>query len=201
MLKDKDVLIKQLKKEGFSEEITSAFNNIKREEFVPERAIPIAYRDVAISLEENSTISQPSTIAFVLKLSELKQNQKILEIGSGSGYLLALISEIIKTGKIYGIEINLSLAIKSKKTLEKDSNIEIINQSGAIGFDKQSPYDRIIISFALENKTQINPLLSQLKDDGIIVAPIGDSLFQFKKESGRISEKEFKNYRFVPMIK
>src|SRR3989338_9224515 len=116
---DREILLKQLKKDGFSEEIINAFKAVKRENFIPEEYKSVAYKDVALPLAKSSTISQPSTIAFMLQLAELKQGQKILEIGSCSGYLLALISEIVKTGKIYGMEISEILTKKSSELLKK----------------------------------------------------------------------------------
>ena len=126
----KEKLIDSLKKKGFSSLIINAFEKVTREEFLPDNVAAYAYDDIALPIEDGSTISQPSTIAFMLSLLDPKQNQKVLEIGSGSGYALALISEIIKNGKIYGLEINQRLAVKSKKTLSSNSLVEILNRSG-----------------------------------------------------------------------
>src|SRR3989344_8725032 len=104
-------LIKVLKEKGFSGNIISAFEKVKRESFIPEQFSAYAYDDMALALDDGSTISQPSTIAFMLNLLDLKQNQKILEIGSGSGYALSLISNIIKNGEVYGMELNRGLSI------------------------------------------------------------------------------------------
>ena len=139
MSKEKNAMLIDLKNQGIADEIIKAFAKIPREKFVPEHLEHYAYEDIALRLEDGSSLSQPSTIAFILQLLDLKQNQKILEIGSGSGYLLALISEIIKTGKIYGLEINPRLAIKSKERLKNDSNIEIYSRSGLDGFKEQAP--------------------------------------------------------------
>ena len=133
----------------------------------------------------------------MLNLLELHRGQKILEIGSGSGYVLALMSDIIKDGKIYGIEINKRLAIKSKKYLEKDSNIEIISRSGFNGLPEFAPYDRILISASAPEIPR--NLYSQLKDSGIIVAAVKQSIYQIKKENGKITEKEFPGFAFVPL--
>src|SRR3989344_3364583 len=101
---NKAQLLKSLKAQGFPEKILDAFGEIHREDFVPENLKEYAYYDEALPLESSATISQPYTIAFMLNLLELKKGQKILEIGSGCGYVLALLNEITK-GKIYGIEI------------------------------------------------------------------------------------------------
>lgn len=199
MDKDKQSLLMSLKNQEFSDEIIKALAKVRREDFVPDHLAQYAYEDLALPLDDGSTLSQPSTIAFVLQLLELKQNQSILEIGSGSGYLLALISEIIKSGKIYGLEINPRLAIKSKNTLKNDSNIEIFNRSGLNGFSEQAPFDRIIVSAAFEEKSiPYNKILPQLKDGGIIVVPVKNSVLKVSKEPGNLSEKEYPGFSFVP---
>jgi len=193
----KSELIKSLKKKGFPDKIISAFEKVKREKFVPENLQAYAYEDIALPIEDGSSISQPYTVAFMLDLLDLKQGQKILEIGSGSGYALALISEIIKSGKIYGIEINKRLAIKSKKALAKDSNIEIISRSGFSGLPQFAPYDRILISASAPQIPR--NLYSQLKDPGIIVAAVKQSIYKITKQNGNIEEKEFPGFAFVPL--
>lgn len=197
----KDNLLSGLKQKGFSEEIINAFAKVRREDFVPENLAPYSYEDIPLPIEVGSTISQPSTVAFMLNLLELKQGQKILEIGSGSGYTLALMSEIIKDGKIYGIELLERLAIKSKNLLAKDSNIEVINRSGLQGLPEFAPYDRILVSASCPNKDSLAPFLEQLKDLGILVAAVHQSIFQIKKENSVLTEKEFPGFVFVPLVK
>jgi len=194
----KEELIHSLR-EKFPEKIVSAFQKVKRENFLPDHLKSYAYEDMALPLEEGSTISQPKTISFMLELLELKQNQKILEIGSGSGYVLALLSEIIKNGKIYGMEIKKTLAINSKKLLEEDSNIEIFNRSGFDGLPEFAPFDRILISASCKDMRVPYNLTEQLKDKGILVAPVRESVFQIKKQNGKLTEKEFKGFAFVPL--
>lgn len=200
MQKDKEKLLVSLKTQGYSDEIIKAFARVNRELFVPDQFITYAYEDIAIPLEDGSTLSQPSTIALMLSLLEPEQNNKILEIGSGSGYVLALLSEIIKSGRIYGIEINPRLAVRSKKNLANDSNIEIINRSGLNGLNEQAPFDRILVSASFPDKEVAYRFLEQLKDPGILVCPVKDSIFQIKKSKARISEKTYKGYAFVPFV-
>jgi protein-L-isoaspartate(D-aspartate) O-methyltransferase len=196
---DKGALLNSLKKQGFSDEIISAFEKVKRETFVPNNLIGYSYDDVSLPVEQGSTLSQPSTIALMLKLLEPKQNQKILEIGSGSGYVLALISEIIKNGEIYGIEINKNLAIKSKSLLSNNSNIDIFSKSGEIGLSDFAPYDRIIVSASCPDMRIPFNLLEQLSDNGILVVPVKQSLFQIKKLDGKTEIKEFPGFSFVDL--
>ena len=196
---NKTALLQSLKQKGISQNILDAFLKVKREEFVPDNFKEYAYEDVAIPLEDGSSLSQPYTSAFMLSLLEPKQNQKILEIGSGSGFVLALLSEIIKNGKVYGLEINKGLSIKSRKLLEKDSNIEIINRSGFLGLPQFAPYDRILFSASCNDMRIPYNILDQLSNDGILVVPIRSSIFQIKKIDGKISQKEFPGFAFVPL--
>ena len=195
---NKNQLLKSLRLHGFSKEIIGAFKKVKRENFLPKNLKRYAYEDNALPLEKGATISQPYTIAFMLSLLDLKQGQKILEIGSGSGYVLALISQIIKEGKIYGIEIISSLAESSKKVLSKNKKIKIFNKDGLYGLPKYAPYDRILISAAAQEIPE--HLYPQLKEDAIIVTPVKNSIFQIKKHKNKITIKEFPGFVFVPLV-
>lgn len=196
---NKDELLESLKKKGYSERIISAFQAVKREDFVPQHLVGYAYEDLALPVMDGSTLSQPSTIAFMLDLLEPKENSKVLEIGSGSGYVLALLSEIIKKGKIYGIEIIKELGIKSKEYLKDKKNVEVIIRDGSEGLPEFAPFDRIIISASCPEVPR--HLLLQLADDGILVAAVRQSIFQIRKKDGKSTEKEFPGFAFVPLIR
>ncbi len=197
---DKKQLIEKLKADCFPDKIIKAFEKVKRENFIPEALKSFAYEDTALPLEKGSTISQPYTIAFMLSLLKLSENknQKILEIGSGSGYVLALISEITKGAEIYGVEIIPSLAQTSKKILSNHKNIKIINKNGINGLPKKAPFNKILVS-AAANKIPSN-LTKQLKDNGILVIPISNSIFQIKKQKNKLIKKEFPGFVFVPFV-
>lgn len=195
---NKQQLLESLKIHKFHKEIIKAFEKVKREDFIPKILKYYAYEDTALPLEKGATISQPYTIAFMLNLLELKPNQKILEIGSGSGYVLALISEISKNSQIYGIEIISSLAKKSKQNLKNYKNIKIYNKDGYSGLPEKAPFDRILISAAANEIP--SHLYPQLKDKGILVTPVRNSIFQIKKQKSRIEKKEFPGFVFVPLI-
>jgi len=198
---DKAALINKLRRSGLSDSIVNAFSKVKRENFVPEKFASYTYEDVALPTAEGSSISQPSTVAFMLNLLEPKQGQKILEIGSGTGYVLALMSEIVKDGKIYGVEIIKDLAISSKKLLANDSNVQVVHKSGFGGLPEYAPYDRILVSASSSDIEIVRKFLPQLKDPGILVAPVKNSIFQIRKENGKITEKEFQGFAFVPLVK
>lgn len=193
----KSQLISSLRQKGFPEEILVAFAKVPREKFITEAQQSYAYEDIALPIGYEQTISQPFTIAFMLQLLEPKQGNKILEIGSGSGYVLALLSEIIKSGEIYGIEIVKELAIKSEQLLKNDSNIKIINKNGYNGLPEKAPFDRILISASAPRIPY--HLMPQLSNSGILVASVKQSIFQLKKVNGKIIKKEFPGFVFVPL--
>lgn len=196
----KSQLLDSLEQQGFSNKIVSAFEKVKREKFIPKDQRPHAYEDHALSLSTKyrSTISQPYTIAFMLKLLELTDNQKILEIGSGSGYVLALINKISKKSKIYGVERIEELVEKSSKVLKHKRNITVICGDGSKGLEKYAPYDRILISASAEKVP--THLYSQLKDNGIIVCPVRGPIVQIKRKGLKLEKKEFGSFIFVPLI-
>ena len=174
---NKSELLSSLKQKGFSNKILNAFSKVPRENFIPYKLRQHAYEDTALPIGNQQTISQPYTIAEMLKMLELKKSQKVLEVGSGCGYVLALLSEIIgKNGKVYGTEIIKELAEKAGQNIIEYKNIKVYNKNGVEGLEKFSPFTRILISAASENVPQ--KLFEQLKDKGILVAPIGDRYSQ-----------------------
>lgn len=198
---EKNRLINNLRMQGFPLLIVDAFERVRREDFVLEEYKDHAYIDDALPLDgPGSTISQPSTIAFMLSLLELMPGQKVLEIGSGSGYVLALIAEIIKYGEVYGLEINNGLVNESTRRLEDYPCIRVLKKSGISGFPEKSPFDRILVSAtADENTAKI--LIQQLKEGGILVIPIDHSILQIRIERNRIKKEEYEGFVFVPLRK
>ncbi len=202
--KEKQFLLKSLENQGFSKDILKAFSGVKREDFVPKSLNGKAYENIALPLGKEQTISQPYTIAVMLSLLNLKKGQKILEIGSGCGYALALLSEIVgKKGKVFGVEIVKELYEKSKTDLKEYQNVKVYNQNGNFGLEEKKPFDRVLISARTEEIPKA--LVLQLKDRGLIVAPIGDvqgqSLICFRKESGELKAiKKIRGFVFVPLV-
>ena len=198
MEKQKEDLINNLRKKGVSVEIIDAFTSAKRENFIPERLNSYAYDDIALPLEDGSQISQPTTIAFMLELLELRPGLKVLELGSGCGYALELISYIVKNGKVYGVEISKDLAIKSKRNLSDKENIDIINKDAAYGAPQYAPFERILVSFSCPDMRLPSIFVDQLTEGGILVVPVRESVFQLKKNEGKITTTEFPGFAFVP---
>lgn len=194
---DKQQLLASLRKQGFSEIIVHAFERVARDDFIP-HGKEFAYEDTALSIGYGQTISQPYTIAFMLSLLELKNNQKILEVGSGSGYVLALINEISNNSKIYGVERVSELVRASKEVLKNNKKIKIFSAGKELGLKKFAPYDRILVSAAAEKIPE--KLVEQLKINGVMVIPIGNSIFQIRKTPRGLIKKEFYGFVFVPLV-
>ncbi|MCK4647323.1 protein-L-isoaspartate(D-aspartate) O-methyltransferase [Candidatus Pacearchaeota archaeon] len=194
----KEELIKSLKNQKFPERIIRAFEEVNRSKFVLKREKRFSYEDIALPIGEGQTISQPYTIAFMLALLEVKDKQKILEVGSGSGYVLELLSKLNPNGKIFGIERIKKLAESSKEKLKNCKNIKVICGDGSKGFKRNAPYDRILTSAAANKIPQ--KLIEQLIIWGILVAPVMGSIIVVKKDRKKNKVREFPGFRFVPLI-
>jgi len=203
---NKAELLQRLKTMGFSKKIINAFSNVKREDFVSGEFKEQAYEDTALPIGHGQTISQPYTIAVMLSELDLKPGQKVLEVGSGSGYFLALISEIVEEdGSVFGLEVVKELAKKSKESLSSGNhkNVKVYSRNGFNGLPEEAPFDRILVSAAVRNIPQA--LLKQLKDKGILVAPKGPRFQQdivvIQKQGGKfITKSEIKGFIFVPFV-
>jgi len=201
---NKTQLLQHLKRQDFSKSILDAFSKVKRENFIPKDLESRAYEDRALPIGKGQTISQPYTIATMLNLLDLKKCQKVLEVGSGCGYVLALMSKIIgNKGKVFGVEIVKELAEKSKTNIKAYKNVKVYNKDGRKGLEEAAPFDRIIISAACREIPK--KILSQLKDKGLIVAPVGPQHWQSlvaiqrEKDDFKIKEK-LPGFVFVPFV-
>jgi len=184
--------------------VESAFRNIPRHEFVPMSELDRAYDNEPLSIMKDQTISQPGVVSRMTEWLDVKDGQKILEIGTGSAWQTAILSYLVRTGTIYSVEIHSELVKFARENLEKFrlNNTNVILGDGSLGYPQSSPYDRIIITAAC---TEIPlPLLEQLAENGLIIAPVGDSsqsLVLLKKTSEGIVEiKNQSNYIFVPLL-
>jgi len=188
-----------------NKEIENAFLSVQREKFFPEHLKANAYSDTAFPIGSGQTISQPSTIAAMLEMLAAEKGQKILEIGTGSGYAAALLSEIVgKNGKVFGIELLHELHQQATRTLLElgYKNIGLKIGDGTQGWKEEAPFGRILISAACNSVPK--PLVEQLGEKGKLVAPIGNAFSQelvlLQKGKGKMIEKERKCcYRFVPL--
>ena len=184
--------------------VEDALRKIPRHEFVPESELDNAYNNEPLPIMKNQTISQPGVVTRMTEWLDVKDGQKILEIGTGSGWQSAILSYLVGTGTIYSIERHPELVKFAQENLNKLNidNIHIILGDGCLGYPQTSPYDRIIITAAC---TEIPfPLLEQLSENGLIIAPIGDSsqslvLLQ-KTSKGMLEIKRQSKYVFVPLV-
>lgn len=186
--------------------IKEAFLSVLRENFVPPEHVARAYEDIALPNDKGQTVSQPSTIAIMLGLLDVKDGMNALEVGCGSGYVLALLSKLVgKSGKVYGIDFHKELAQKSLENLKKEKilNVEVQAGDGAEGWSEKAPFDRILVSCACPFIPK--ELFSELKEGGIIVAPVGDQWSQQLEVLRKIKEKPLRKisehgmFVFVPL--
>lgn len=210
--KEKKQLADHFKTNGYitNEQVYDAFLKVPREEFVNDQDREHAYEDHPLPVSHNQTISAPHMCVLILSFGDFEPGQKVLEIGSGTGYQIALIAELIgHEGMVYGIERHDVLAELGMKNLEKtgySDRVLVIAGDGTLGWpdDEIPPFDRIIITAAGPQIPQ--PLINQLKIGGKLFMPLGDVYtHQSWVEVTRISENEIKpkgllNVRFVPLI-
>lgn len=200
-------LIDNLIKEDWlkTPEIIEAFRKIKRIDFLPEDSKDLANLNEALPIEYGQTISQPLVVAFMLELLQPRVGEKILDIGSGSGWTTALLAEIVgERGKIIAVEIVPELKKFGEKNVAKYNFIEkgiveFICADGSNGYQKEAPFDKILASASAEKL----PLAwkEQLKIEGKIVTPIGSSIWQFYKKTEKEFESiEYPGFAFVPLI-
>ncbi|MEM4248434.1 MAG: protein-L-isoaspartate(D-aspartate) O-methyltransferase [Candidatus Nanoarchaeia archaeon] len=202
---ERKALIKELIEMGIKDKaVLEAINKVPRHFFVPGDLLKEAYANYPLPIPGMQTISQPYTVAFMLEALELKRGQKVLEIGTGSGWNAALIAHLVGIrGKVITTEIVPELINFSKQNIKKFGlkNIKIIETDGSQGYAKEAPYDRIIVTAAcLEIPI---PLVEQLKERGIIVAPVGPSynqeMIKARKVKGRLKRKSLGFFAFVPL--
>jgi protein-L-isoaspartate(D-aspartate) O-methyltransferase len=199
MISKKRNLLKHLKNKGFSEKLLHAFESVEREKFVPEEYQDLSYEDVALPIGYDQTISQPYTIAFMLRLLNVVDGEKVLEVGSGSGYVLSLLSELNPKGKIFGIERIEELVKSSTSKLREYQNVEVIHSDGSVGFEKESPFDKILVSASAENIPE--ELIEQLKIGGTLVIPVKQSIYVLKKQKEGNEITEYEGFVFVPLLR
>lgn len=185
-------------------EVFSAMLQIPREKFVAKRYRNIAYRDGPVPIAHGQTMSQPYTVAFMTNLLNLQGNERVLEIGTGSGYQAAVLSHI--ADEVYTVEIVRGLAERAKKRLKKlgYKNVHVKVGSGEWGWDEKAPFDAILVTAGLESELP-EALAGQLKLGGILVAPMGRGydkvMTKFsKKTNGRLKKEKHGIFHFVPFV-
>jgi protein-L-isoaspartate(D-aspartate) O-methyltransferase len=191
----------QIKARGISDKrVLEAMLKVERHLFVPEKIQSLAYADQPLPIGEGQTISQPYIVALMTELLNLKGNEKVLEIGTGSGYQAAILGEL--AGEVYTIEIVKPLAKRADSLLAAMDyqNITVKHGDGYIGWEEHAPFDGIIVTCAPPKIPQ--PLIDQLADGGRMVVPVGtfwQELLLIEKEDGELRETSVIPVRFVPM--
>ena len=197
-------LVETLRQKGITDEnVLTAINNIPRHFFLDSAFDKIAYEDRAFPIGEEQTISQPYTVAYQTQLLEIKPNDKVLEIGTGSVYQASVLAEM--GAKVFTIERQKKLYEKNKAFIFKNKypNIKFFYGDGFQGLPTYAPFDKVIITAAAP---YVPPkLIAQLKTGGMMVVPVDLGPFQqmlrlSKLADGSYSEERFDNFSFVPML-
>lgn len=193
----------QIEARGISDpKVLNAFRKVPRHRFVLPETISKAYNDYPLPIEEGQTISQPYIVAFMTDVLQLKPNDKVLEIGTGSGYQAAILAQICDS--VFTIEIFPKLGNKAISLFEElgYENISCKVDDGYKGWPEEAPFDAIIVTCSPTHVPQ--PLKDQLAEGGRMIIPVGSYPFQslvlLKKRKGKIKEENVLSVRFVPML-
>jgi len=191
--------------------IIETFEKIDRADFVRENFKNEAYGDYPLSIGFGQTISQPTTVAFMLELLEPEAGDKILDLGSGSGWTTALLAYTVshrktpdsksKNGYVYGVEKILGLVEFGQNNLAKYPQLpaKILQAGKKLGLPEKAPFDKILVSASAEELPK--KLIDQLKIGGVMTVPIRNSIFKIIKTSNdKFSKQEFAGFVFVPLI-
>jgi len=182
--------------------VLAAMRTVPRHLFVPDKFRQYSYADHPLPIGENQTISQPYIVALMTEMAELKTTDKVLEVGTGSGYQAAILAEICDS--VFTVEINVTLAEHAKtQLLDLDyRNIYFKTGDGYKGWKDHAPYDAIIVTCAPADLP--DSLVSQLKNGGRLVIPLGHTMSQhlivYRKRNGNIIKGKNIPVRFVPMV-
>ena len=201
----KDMVENQLKRRGIRDrKVLDAMEAVPREKFVPPDMADSAYHDGPLPIGEGQTISQPYIVALMTEEMELSRGDRVLEIGTGSGYAAAILAHICD--EVFTIERNEDLAEKAEDLLKslQYENVHILCDDGTLGWPENAPYDAIVVTAGAPDVPQ--PLVEQLAEGGRIVIPVGSSprlqtLVRVRKTAeGEIQKEDLSGVRFVPLI-
>ncbi len=199
-------LVQKLISEGYirSEPVKKAFLTVAREHFIPKHLQQHAYDDTPLSIGYGQTISAPHMVALMCEALEVYPGQKILEIGTGSGYHAAIVASVVgERGQVYSVERIDELAQQAKKKLMHHgfSTVSVETGDGSLGLEAYQPYDCIYVTCASPSIPQ--PLIDQLKDPGKLLIPVGDvycELVLLEKKKNSVTQKDLGGCVFVPLI-
>ncbi len=208
-------LVESLSKKGILKktEVIKAMLTVPRENFIPKSTSSSAYIDSPLSIGKKQTISAPHMNAMMCEYLELKEGDKVLEIGTGSGYHAALCAEIVapknstNPGHVYTIERHKELVESAENSLKitgYGDRVTVIHGDGTLGFSEEAPYDKILVTAASPEKVP-PPLKKQLADGGILCIPAGSksygqNLYVIYKKGEHFDSKKITGVRFVPLL-
>jgi protein-L-isoaspartate(D-aspartate) O-methyltransferase len=186
---------------GWDARVIEAMRRVPRHLFMPGASIAAAYRDQPHPIGHGQTISQPTMVALMTQALRLSGKEKVLEIGTGSGYQAAVLGELARD--VYTIEIVAPLGEEAKQRLADFGykNVHVRIGDGYKGWPEHAPFDRIILTAAPPQMPR--PLIEQLASDGIIVAPVGEdeqTLVRWRKVRSELVKEDLGAVRFVPMV-
>jgi protein-L-isoaspartate(D-aspartate) O-methyltransferase len=195
----------QIEEQGIHDKATlAAMRKVPRHLFVPADQQQAAYRDTPLPIGYGQTISQPYMVAYMTQAIHPRKGIKVLEIGTGSGYQAAILAEIVDS--VFTIEIVKPLGEKSAALLHSlgYNNVKVSIGDGFAGWPEHGPYDGIIVTAAAEDVPP--PLIAQLKEDGLLIIPLGkpggiQTLVLGYKEKGKFVKKDLMSVRFVPFVR
>jgi protein-L-isoaspartate(D-aspartate) O-methyltransferase len=196
-------LIEKLREKGIRDlEILRAFDTISRHEFLPDAVAHRAYEDAPVPIGFGQTASQPSLQALYMQLLRLNPSDKVLEVGTGSGFQTAVLAQLVDN--VYSVERLRPLALRSREVLDRlrISNVAILVGDGTIGWNRYAPYDAILVAAAAPDIPE--PLVNQLRVGGRMLVPVGSLETQrlilvTRTESG-FDEEEVLECTFVPLL-
>jgi protein-L-isoaspartate(D-aspartate) O-methyltransferase len=199
-----EMVREQIQARGVTDKkVLAAMREVPRHMFVPEHLAAFAYADGPLPIGEGQTISQPYIVALMTELAEIGEGEKALEIGTGSGYQAAVLTEL--TPHVYTIEILPVLARKAQIALESLGYTEVKTRTGDgyLGWPEEAPFDAILVTAAPDHVPQ--PLIDQLAEGGVLVVPVGpegatQQLKRLRKKDGKVISEEVIPVRFVPLI-
>lgn len=194
----------QLLRRGINDErVLQAMAHVPRERFLPPALASEAYADYPLSIDFGQTISQPYVVALIAQLLQLTGNERVLDVGAGSGYQAAVLAELVPTGQVFAIERIRELAARAQRHLDAlQYRVEVICEDGTRGWPAHAPYDAIAVAAAAPTIPQ--PLIDQLSDGGRLVIPVGpvdtQRLMVVQRRGAEIHVTNEIPVRFVPLL-
>lgn len=192
----------QLKRRGIqNQKILEAMRKVPRHEFVPENMISYAYNDEPLPIGEGQTISQPYIVAYMTEALELKGSERVLEIGTGSGYQTAILAEIVQ--EVFTVELVSALSFKAQQNLKRlrYTNVHFKIGDGTYGWKENEPYEAIMVTAAPNKVPQF--LEEQLKVGGRMIIPVGSALQELIlviRGRRKFKKRKLLPVRFVPLV-